>query len=56
MMNRNGCGRKRSWSNLRRYPGINWEGLRKTTKYLVSIADLQAEISTQGVPNTKQER
>jgi hypothetical protein len=29
-----GCGRKRSWPNLRHYPGSCPEGLRKTTKNL----------------------
>jgi hypothetical protein len=33
-MNWKGCGRKRSWPNLRYYPGICLEGLRKTTKNL----------------------
>jgi hypothetical protein len=32
MMNWKGCGRKRSWPNLRYYTGICLEGLRKTTK------------------------
>jgi hypothetical protein len=32
-MNWKGCGRKRSWPNLRYYPGICL-GLRKTTKNL----------------------
>jgi hypothetical protein len=31
-MNGKGCGRKRSWPNLRYYPGICLEGLRKATK------------------------
>jgi hypothetical protein len=29
-----GCGRKRSWPNLKYYLGIGLEGLRKTTKNL----------------------
>jgi hypothetical protein len=33
-MNWKGCGRKRSWLNLRYYPGICVEGLRKTMKNL----------------------
>jgi hypothetical protein len=33
-MNWKGCGRKRSWPNLRYYPGICLEGLTKTTKNL----------------------
>jgi hypothetical protein len=30
-VNWKGLGRKRSWTNLRYYPGISLEGLRKTT-------------------------
>jgi hypothetical protein len=37
-------GRKRSWSNLRHYPSIRLEGLRKTTNTSVKIAGLPAEI------------
>jgi hypothetical protein len=33
-MNWKRCGIKRSWPNLRRYPGICVEGLRKTTTNL----------------------
>jgi hypothetical protein len=33
-MNWRGCGRKRSCPNLRYYPSIYVEGLRKTTKNL----------------------
>jgi hypothetical protein len=33
-MNWKGYGRKRLWPNLRYYPGICMEGLRKTTKSL----------------------
>jgi hypothetical protein len=33
-MNWKGCGKKRSWPNLRYYPSICLEGLRKTTKNL----------------------
>jgi hypothetical protein len=33
-MNWKGCGRKRSWPNLRYYLTICLDGLRKTTKYL----------------------
>jgi hypothetical protein len=32
MMNCKECARKRSWPNLRRYPGICLEGLGNTTK------------------------
>jgi hypothetical protein len=38
------CGKKRSWPNLRHYPGIWLEGLRKTTKKRVRVTGLQAEI------------
>jgi hypothetical protein len=34
IMNPKGCGRKWSWPNLRYYPAICLEGLRKTTKKL----------------------
>jgi hypothetical protein len=34
IMNSIGCGRKRSWSNLRDYPGIFLEVLRETAKNL----------------------
>jgi hypothetical protein len=33
-MNWKGCGRKWSWPNLKYYPGICLEGLRKATKTL----------------------
>jgi hypothetical protein len=33
-MNWKGCGRKRSWPDVRYFPGICLEGVRKTTKYL----------------------
>jgi hypothetical protein len=33
-MNWKGCGRKRSWPNLRYYPGICLEGLRENTENL----------------------
>jgi hypothetical protein len=45
IINWKGYGRKRSWRNLRHYPGICLEGLRKTTKNL-RIAGLQAKIWT----------
>jgi hypothetical protein len=34
MMNWNGCGRRRSWPNLRYYPSICLEGPKKTTRNL----------------------
>jgi hypothetical protein len=33
-MNGKGCGKKQLWPNLRSYPGIYLEGLRKTMKTL----------------------
>jgi hypothetical protein len=54
MTNLNGGGRKRPWSNLRCYPGIFLEGLKKTTKTSVKIADLLAQISTRHFKNKKQ--
>jgi hypothetical protein len=38
-----GCGRKQSWSNLRYYPGICLEGLRKTTNKPQSVTRLRFE-------------
>jgi hypothetical protein len=38
-----GCGRKRSWLNLRYYPSIGLEKLSKTMKNL-RIVSLQANI------------
>jgi hypothetical protein len=34
MMNWKACGKTQSWPNLRQYPGICLEGLRKTMKNL----------------------
>jgi hypothetical protein len=34
VMDWKGCGKKRSWSDFRYYPGIYLDGLRKTTKDL----------------------
>jgi hypothetical protein len=42
-MNWRGCGRKLSWPNLRYYPDIFLEVLRKATKIL-RIAGLRVEI------------
>jgi hypothetical protein len=47
--------RKRSWPNIRHYPGIRLEGLRKTTKTSIRMPGLWAEIWTRDLPNTKQE-
>jgi hypothetical protein len=38
MMNWKGSGRKQSWPNLRYYPAISLEELKKTTKASLSIA------------------
>jgi hypothetical protein len=43
MMNFEGCGRKRSWLNLRYCPGIFLEELRKIMKIL-RIAGIRVEI------------
>jgi hypothetical protein len=43
IMNWKYCRRKRSWPNLRYYPGICLEGLKRTTR-LLRIAGLWAEI------------
>jgi hypothetical protein len=44
LMNWKGYGRKRSQPNLRYYPGICLEELRKTIKASVRIAGLWTEI------------
>jgi hypothetical protein len=49
-----GCWREWPWPNLRYYPGICLDGLRKTMKHL-RIAGLQAKIWTQDLPNMKHE-
>jgi hypothetical protein len=49
-----GRERKRWWPNLRFFPGICLEGLRKLKKNLDGVAGLRAEIWTQNLPNTKQ--
>jgi hypothetical protein len=53
-MNWEGCERNQLWPNLRYYPGIHLKELRKTVSSL-RIANLQAEILNQDLPNTKQE-
>jgi hypothetical protein len=50
-----GFGNKWSWPNLRYYPAICLEGLRKTSKTSIRIAGLQAEVSIWDLLNTKQE-
>jgi hypothetical protein len=39
-----GCGRKRQWPNLIKYPGILLDGLKKTKKTSVRLAGLRDEI------------
>jgi hypothetical protein len=46
-------GRKWLWTNLRCYPGIGLEGLRKTMKNL-GLACLLAKFLTQDLLNVKQ--
>jgi hypothetical protein len=43
-MNREVCGRKLSWSNLRFYANIGLKGLCKTLRTSVRIAGLRVEI------------
>jgi hypothetical protein len=50
MMNWKGCGRKQLWPNLRHYPNICLQGLRKTTKTSVKIAGLQVGTLNPGPP------
>jgi hypothetical protein len=50
MLNWKGCGRKWSWPNLRCYPDIFLEGLRKSTKKL-GIVSLEADVWTQDLSN-----
>jgi hypothetical protein len=44
MMNWRGFGRKQSWPNIRYYPDIRLEGLRKNQENSVRIAGTLAEI------------
>jgi hypothetical protein len=53
-MNWKGCGRKQSWPDLRYYPGICLEGLRKSSKTPVRIADFWAKIWILDLPNMKE--
>jgi hypothetical protein len=48
------CGSKRSWSNLRYYPGLFLEKLRKATKNFNQGSRSPNEISTRDLLNTKQ--
>jgi hypothetical protein len=54
-MNWRGCGRKRSWPNLRHYLGIYLEGLKEITKNLIHDSRFWAEIWTRDLQNTTQE-
>lgn len=47
--------RKQSLPNLRYYPVVCQEGLRKTTRNLNQGSRTLGEISTQDLPNMKQE-
>jgi hypothetical protein len=49
-INWKGCGWKRSWPNLRYYPGICLEGLRKTTKILSQDSRHPGRDLNQGSP------
>jgi hypothetical protein len=44
MMNWKGCGREQLWPDLKYYPGICLERLRKAMTTSVRIAGLQAKI------------
>jgi hypothetical protein len=62
-MNLKGFGRKRSWPNLRYYPGIRLKRVRKTSKTSIKIAghrsrDLNPEPSEYeaGMLTTRTER
>jgi hypothetical protein len=56
MMNWKGCGRRQSsWPNLKYYPSICLQGLRKTTKNLSENTGLRTEIWTQKLQNSKQD-
>jgi hypothetical protein len=55
-MNWEGYGRKRSWPNLRYYPGIYLDGLRKATKNLSQdIRSRSRDLNLGSAPNMKQE-
>jgi hypothetical protein len=52
IMNRKGCGRKKLWPNLRHYPRICLEGLRKTTD--LSQNTVLPKMGTGHLQNTSQ--
>jgi hypothetical protein len=51
-MNWRGFGKKRSWPISRYCHGIRFEGLRKTTKALIRLYGVPAEIRKLYLPNT----
>jgi hypothetical protein len=55
MMNWKERGRKQMWPNLRFYPGISVDGLRKTTENLSQYSCLQDEILNHDVPNMEKD-
>ena len=48
IMNLKGFGKKQPWPNIRHYPGIFLNLLRKTIKFSGRISSILAEIGTQG--------
>jgi hypothetical protein len=52
-MNLKGYGRKRTWTDVKYYPGISLEGLIKQQNSSVRIASFHASIGTQNLQNTK---
>lgn len=54
IMNWKGSGRKQSWPNLRYYPGICLEELRKITRTWVRIVGVTADIVTGHILNISQ--
>jgi hypothetical protein len=54
-MNWKGCGSKRSWHNLRYYPGICLKGLGKTTKHLSQNSWRSGQDSNSVPPEYKSE-
>jgi hypothetical protein len=49
-----GCGRKRTWHNLRCYPDIRLDVLRTTTETSVTVVCFRVEIGTRHFPNASQ--
>jgi len=48
IMNLKGFGKKRSWQNIRHYPGIFLNLLRKAIKFSGRISSVLEEIGTKG--------